>query len=602
MKRAFCLAALFLMLTVGAALGQHEPIWRVAFEQDINWHKLAPTGHLIVSTDGGLFGIDPENGAVLWEREDLKGLEESPSGGGRSSWMAGSVPFTPWAILRGFSGSYVNLMDVTSGEDLWSTETLGLKEHYGYFLLPEVGGMLVYAKDKNDTRTVFLVEVGSGTVLWENSSFFEDRDPYIEQKGNRRLQTIAGNQRPLFDSETTMITFMNKQAIRKFNAETGDLIWETEIKAKRAPARRFGYAPMLLNDSADIVYAPFDKTVVAVGTADGSLLWETRPKLRSELTEMQLIPQGLLVKGGKFVDVLDLETGQSVWQKEFKKTVFQMSVTPQGLVLRTEKLITVLDPASGPRVWEKEFKKLKELKSTNFVIRGDTIIVYSDKKLYAINLSDGEYTELAKDLKFEDNETPASLRLRDDGYFLRSSNNVMLVSFSGEQVFHTHYKKPGLGFLERVGKEIAQDVGEKVIGVAAGEGWTTDLESMQECWNSTLCRKLMGGEYGAEAIVAGRYLSHEQYDSYLFRLRFRATTATETYTYMLTNIETESEKGPGLVRVNNLNGTTEDRLILGTKKPEYHVAQFSFEGMSADEMESRLLFKAGKKEIVCYKF
>ncbi len=97
-------------------------------------------------------------------------------------------------------------------------------------------------------------------------------------------------------------------------------------------------------------------------------------------------------------------------------------------------------------------------------------------------------------------------------------------------------------------------------------------------------------------------MSAEDYDLYMYRQRFSATTVVDEYSYMLTNIETESEEGPGLVKVNTANGTTEDRLILGTKEPQYQVALFSFEGMSPNEMESRLLFRAGEREIISYEF
>ena len=567
------LTALFLMSMVTTSWGQQDPVWSVTLQDDIEWQRLAPTGHLLVSTRGSLLSLDPETGEVLWEREDLRRL----TGGEYESGMAGFIPYTPYVIVRKFAGAdktvkhsnmpyYINLVNVATGEDLWTTETLELKEHYGYFLLPEVGGMLIHAKDQDGTKTVFLLQVQSGTILWENAEFFAGGDPFISQEGNRHLQTIARNQRPLFDSDSTMITFMSKRAIKKFNARTGELIWETAVDAKQVPARAYGYAPMLLTEDADIVYAPIDETVSAVSTADGSVIWEEGPELGEKVRYMQLTPGGLLVRAGSIMNLLDPATGQPLWEKDYEERVAQSSLTPQGLVIRGNKRITVLDLATGQSIWEDEFKKLKENKSTNFVIKDDKITVYSDKKLYVINLPDGEYTELAKDLKFEDGEVPRVLQLRDDGYFLRSSNNLMLVSFSGEQVFHTYHKKPGLSLLE------------KAAGFVIDEG-IVEAE----------------GGYGEQA--GDEWLREFQRD--LNRQRFRPTPTQDAYTYMLTNIETDNEKGPGLVRVNNLDGTTEEQLILGTKKPDYKMASFSFAG---SELESRLFFKADKKQIVCYRF
>jgi hypothetical protein len=87
-------------------------------------------------------------------------------------------------------------------------------------------------------------------------------------------------------------------------------------------------------------------------------------------------------------------------------------------------------------------------------------------------------------------------------------------------------------------------------------------------------------------------LWNEKLDTYLQEWRYRATANLDKYTYILTHIKTETGKGVGLVKVNKMSGATEDHLILGTKKPDYQI----------DEIDSRLFFKSGKKEIVCYKF
>ena len=39
--------------------GQPETLWKTKFKKNVNWLRLAPTGHLIVSTGEGLLGVDP---------------------------------------------------------------------------------------------------------------------------------------------------------------------------------------------------------------------------------------------------------------------------------------------------------------------------------------------------------------------------------------------------------------------------------------------------------------------------------------------------------------------------------------------------------------
>ena len=420
---------------------------------------------------------------------------------------------------------------------------------------------------------------------------------------------ISDNQPPLFDTEESMITFMTKKGIRKFSSKTGELIWETNINAKHAPYLTYGYATMLLNEQGQVVYAASDKTVYAVRTEDGSLLWEEAPKLKGRTSSMRLIPQGLLVKGRyegfwdddkkSFIQLLDLATGQPIWEKHFtfkgkENDRGQMSLTPQGLVIKghywhrtvlkpdgkLDAFINVIDLATGKPLWKKKFNKLKKDKATNFVVKDDKVVVYSDKKLYAINLSDGKYTEIAKKLKFKGKETPSVLTLRDDGYFLRSSNNLMLVSFSGEKVFHTYHKAPGLSFKEKMIGQIVSQTLRKVKGQLGefGEGWETDRGDAAD--------ELMGHW----APIA--YMDEEGFNQYLWEKRFKASENRDTYIYILTKIKTKSEKGFGFVRVNKFNGKTEGHIILGTKTPVHQI----------DTIEFKIFFKSDKQEIVCYKY
>jgi len=554
-----CFRLLGILTILGFAVngfGQTEPEWMTTFQDEVNWLRVAPSGHLIVSTDMSLMGIDRENGEVIWRRDDLKNLKNSPEW--FKSWFGEFIPFTSYAVLRIFSGAdkkwktswmpyYMHLINVADGEDLWNTEALGLKDHYGHFFLPENGNIFLYAKDKDKKETAFMLELESGNVLWQKREFFKKRDPamfamvkpvvadggmskFIKSKlsyepVNKNPQnTIYGNQPPYFDTKETMITFMNKKTIRKFNAKTGDLIWETKIKAKHPPALRYGYAPMFLNDRKDILYAACKKTVYAVRTQDGSLVWGKKPKLKGGVSQMTLTPQGLVVKGAP--------------------------VNDDGAVKAGDKpFFALIDLETGQVVWQDKYKHLKA--GTNYVIKDDKIIVFANSKLIAINISDGELAEIAGGLVFEGEETPAFMTLRDDGYYLQSSNNVMLVSFTGEKVFHTYHEAPELSRLEKMALKIAYK------GMEA-------LEQTEEEDKETF-NKMLG-------------------------IRFKDNKNLETYAYMLANIETDTEMGVGLVRVNKINGETVDQVILGTRNPVYDVDQF----------EPRVFFKSNKNNLGSY--
>ena len=530
---------ILLCLTLNV-FAQPEQLWKSTFGHPIQWLKVAPTGQLLAGTKKSLLGIDPANGEVLWQRDDLKGLidwqrtEKTCC----ESWLEEFVPFTPYAVLRIFSGAnktfkhsglpdYLKLINVLDGQDMWTTQTMGLKHQYGYFFLPEIGGMLIYAKDKKKKKTVVAVEIATGTVLWKNRNFFKKRNPVMFPDG------IVGNQEPLFDTEETMITFMNKKAIRKFNAATGELIWETEVKAKEVSAPRNGYAPMILGENRETLYAACVKKslfkwygiICAIRTSDGKMIWKKPVKFKGGVTQMQQAANGLIVKG--------------------------VPIDEEGLPKTDKKpFFALLDPVSGKVLWKKEYTVLTG--GSDFVVRDNDILVYAKGKLLTVNLLDGMLFEIGKDLKFKGKETPAFIDIRDDGIFLQSSNNLMLVSLMGEKVYHAYHEAPGFSWWE------------KLAGLAG-------------------------------SMAAASYLKTDDISGatdFIFAARFKATINLETYTYMLARIETGKKKKVGLVKVNKNDGTVENQIILGTRRPTY----------SVDEYESLLFLKSNKREIVCYRF
>ena len=107
--------------------GQPETLWKTKFKKNVNWLRLAPTGHLIVSTGEGLLGVDPDSGKVLWKNKGLKGVLARPRDW-TSSWLQGFIPFTPYAVVKEWSGAhktfkhsgmphYFRIFNFVTGED-----------------------------------------------------------------------------------------------------------------------------------------------------------------------------------------------------------------------------------------------------------------------------------------------------------------------------------------------------------------------------------------------------------------------------------------------------------------------------------------------------
>lgn len=312
---AVALAATIIM--VSAVFAAPTPNWNIKFEKDIKWLSLMETGHLVASTDKGLIGIDPATGEVAWTMEDLKNIKQD---------RFDPIPFTQFAVIqkgKGFLGAHNRMIviDYVTGVEKWNSDKLGITSSMGQFLLPEIHALMIYGIHQKGKKWVQVVELETGELIWENKDFFKKRNPQVFQLSASK-QTLIGNQEPVFDTDETMITFMNKKAIRKWNAKTGELMWETEIKCKVAPALTYGYCPMLLSDDVSTLYIAAEKSVFAIRPTDGSLVWEKPDKLKGLVYQISIVPQGILVKGGPnpegkhgdpFMMLLDASTGKKMW-------------------------------------------------------------------------------------------------------------------------------------------------------------------------------------------------------------------------------------------------------------------------------------------------
>jgi hypothetical protein len=228
----------------------------------------------------------------------------------------------------------------------------------------------------------------------------------------------------------------------------------------------------------------------------------------------------------------------------------------------------LVDPASGTLKWAKPFDKLKD--ATDCTVDGDHVIVAADKKMYTIMLADGSFKELAKDLKMEGGETTGNMEVRENGYLLKSSQNLLLVDKSGQEVYHAFYKAPGTSMFAKIASTAAIAA---VNTMAAADAHHRAMSQAMQTGHGSASYSL---------ITSNPTLSK----------RFKATKSGENFVVILTDIKDQPENGVGLVKVSKTDGKIAKSVVLGTKKPEY---QF-------DEVESKLYFKADDKKIACYAF
>ncbi len=529
---------LFVAISANITIGSTAE-WNVEFGKKVNWMQLTPTGHLIVSTDEGLAAVDPESGNIMWKDENLKKLKQE---------MFDLIPFTQFAVINKSKGAFgfenrMIVFDYVAGIEKWNSDKLDIVTSLGQFIIPSENAILVHGRNKKGKDWPRLVNLENGDLIWENPDFFKKRNPSMFKLRGSKLALI-GNQEPVFDSEESMITCMNGKAIRKWNIKTGQMIWETELKAlkKAAPAPGYGYSSILHDVEAGVVYVPAVKSLYAINCSDGSLVWGDKPaKLNGMAYQMQLVDEGILIKGG-----------------------------PNGAGKDGKPFMMLLDKATGANKWKKPYTKLKE--STGFRVKDNKVFVFSGQKILALNLSDGAQEELTGKIKFKGKESPGTFRLTDKGFLLKSAQNLMMVGFDGSSLYHTYHKPLGGSLLGKIA----------TTAVITAINVTAAMDASARA-NAAAQRSAYGqGSASYSLITKNPYLSK----------RFTATKSTTDYSYVLTKVETGEDKGNGIVKVNTLTGATDGSIILNDKKPVYEV----------DNIESKLFYVKDKKQILCYKF
>ena len=268
-------AALFLP---AHALADTKPAWVLSLDRPVRWFRGAPEGVLLVGTDQEIMGIRSDDGSVRWRlgpAEDSEGRDVEP------------LAPLPYALVslgerKAPSLPATFLIDVRDGHTIWAADSLGVGWSIGSWLLPGNDRLLLRAalKPKGKAQTAMLVDVRTGNRIWTRQELGENFDP--EPVVSAR---IRGYERPLLDTDSTMILFSNSKTLRKYDLRTGELLWQsTDLPPPSAGLlERLGDATEAGKDEAgkksgDRFYAPYLKYGLIV-------LSEERPTFVEEDTQ-----------------------------------------------------------------------------------------------------------------------------------------------------------------------------------------------------------------------------------------------------------------------------------------------------------------------------
>ncbi|HEX8040443.1 MAG TPA: PQQ-binding-like beta-propeller repeat protein [Chryseosolibacter sp.] len=400
---------------VTAALTTHAqpktaPSWSAKFKTPVNWQRVHSLGYLIISTGDGLYGVDPNDGKIIWENKSFPALNPD---------YYQEVDGTEFATVayqteKSATIPMQAIINVQSGKVLFDSQ----KEQIGVLsrhVLPASGRLLVIGvKPKTLSASLFMYDIVSGQQLWTNDEMFKAEggggkgflgklQAMGQQLGN--LQSLTSE--PLeMDDQTIIITHPNY--VIRINSADGKVIWKNSIQ----PSVR-----------AQLHFSPYRKGVVYVGTdvesdtgsgfsssssgqgqpqkfytnlyyafdlQSGKPLWKEPAKENDKLNRMILDERGIIIcplsSQKPTINLVDYETGKTMWGNKGKGIKAQGSVvsyipTEKGLLITTafdnawnnkaeEFYLNMLDPKTGTLRYEKSIKLKGDLVRSELVPKG----------------------------------------------------------------------------------------------------------------------------------------------------------------------------------------------------------------------------------------
>ncbi|MBB6003351.1 PQQ-binding-like beta-propeller repeat protein [Arcicella rosea] len=630
-----CLVNIFLVTSsvqaYRLAKAETPSFWKTSFPRGINWQRMTDVGILVVSTDDALYGLNPENGQKLWQHEFLKKLKEE-----RYDPIENS-PLVALIDKRGLMSMDHVILDVVSGKILCNTGEMGFRTVEMRTELPPLGGVLFLGLNKTGRKVMTLVDAGDGHAKFTQ-----------ELKDFGGTEMFAG--RPFVQNGDILI--VSNKAIFRFNGQTGEKVWEIEQKSPNAeiivdksagfgasmsnslnpkyryftqirpgrdknsffytskkyvnsfdfatgkalwadPVKVGGEIVETIYDNGGFIVATDDPEIIMLDYQNGTRLWGKGPKLKGTLSFYNYCDKGLLIsmessRGKNSLSILDLKTGQHVFDKPNKVDgqIVDLQLTPKGIFYRTTEEVNFQSLETGKDLWDKSLK----LKEGNVACQKDYLQwIYSDKKLFEVNLQSASMKEFVADkVKLNEKEAPSGFQVRNDGILLTSSQNLVKFGFAGNVMYSQYFHSP-----------TASTAGKIFGGIMAVGGTMLAVSAAANAGYARGATAGGGRTYEVDSYIRGQEQAQQMWSAVasagfaMMNKRFKASAQTENYQAILTDDANDgNQKGVGLVKVNKDNGKVEATVILGDKKPVYDL----------DEIGGLMYYRSKDNEITAFKF
>ncbi len=355
-------------------------------------------------------------------------------------------------LIQGLKGteSVFGLIDIASGTLKWQQINI-----FGKSIFAEVidGNPI-----ENGPDSFIIATTGgtSGGAIY----CFSSKDGSEKWKSNlpvlKGAQTTTKTETKLVTSffEKDKFIYMKGQNIMAYNIESGESIWKEAAKQKGLPDLVV-YDPvgLIVASAVDPNNNMMKPTMSMYQYNTGENLWKEPVKLQGTIKKYKYCDQGILIsmdngQGSQLINIVNLETGQFVYEKSYKISgnVQDMELNNSTLYIRTNIEEDLVDLNTGKSILEKNISSTPDQELLN--VRKDYFsYTYNpkNKMLYVVDLSKNSLKNfISTPITFEQKEIPNKIELGNQGLILSSSQTVCLYNLDGTEVFRTHIPAPGI--------------------------------------------------------------------------------------------------------------------------------------------------------------
>ena len=438
----------------------------------------------------------------------------------------------------------------------------------------------------NEEKIVYLSEPGKvmmGSIAVTGSIYMKNNKIYIPTSKELICHDISTNTR-VWTAKVDDLSWLTSDEsgneiygfevtnggdtkIHKISS-SGQILWKDSQKVK-GTISRFEILPQgiaVVSDVADkggSVFAARAESKIAMFSAkDGQDLWDKAPKTKGYVQHFYVMDDGILFgiqSGG--INKISF-AGETLFKKPLKtgENIHTMALTPKGMIYITDSDANIIDLKTGESIWNKpiKYKSASSVTST-YDASNKRYLISTGSEIIAIDENSGDINSLAN-YKFDEKEAPTSFSVRKNGLLLTSDQNIMMLNFDGSKNFQEYYKSPG-----------RSTFGKIMGGVMAVA--STGL-AMASAAKAGANRNSIGqyNEYGREADRAATMFADIGSASFDYMSkRFKASAATANAQFVLTKLDS----GVGLVKINKDSGAKEKEIVLNDKKPEYEVDEYA---------------------------